>query len=97
MTIRKFYVYILLCGDDSYYTGVTNNLRRRYKEHCSGYNETSYTFSRQPLNLVYYETYKNILKAIKREKQIKGWVREKKEALIASDVELLKQLSRKKF
>jgi putative endonuclease len=79
---RRFYVYILHCADDSFYVGVTNNLERRFAEHSTGMNEGSYTASRLPVKLVWHETYKYILDAIAREKNLKGWSRKKKLALI---------------
>lgn len=97
MNQKIFYVYILHCGDDSYYTGVTNSLERRIEEHVGGYSELSYTHNRQPVKLVYSEIFQWVEDAIKREKQIKGWTRAKKEALIKGDFELLKILAKKKF
>lgn len=88
------YVYILRCLDGSYYTGVTNNLEKRLDEHDAGIDESCYTFRRRPLKLVYYELYYSPVSAIEREKQIKGWRREKKEALINEQKELLPKLSR---
>ena len=69
--VHRYYVYILLCSDKSYYVGVTNNIERRLTEHKSGLPESSYTASRGPLTLVYCEEYKHILQAIKREKYFK--------------------------
>ncbi len=80
--MRSYYVYILHCADDSYYTGVTNSIERRLKEHKDGINETAYTHSRRPLKLVWQESFYDIREAIKFEKQIKGWSRKKKKALI---------------
>ena len=97
MSKNVFYVYILLCGDDSFYTGVTNSLERRLNEHINGYSESAYTHNRQPVKLVYSEMFQWIEDAIKREKQIKGWTRAKKIALIKDDFELLKKLAKKKF
>ncbi len=76
------YVYILKCSDNSYYTGVTNNLENRFYQHQEGLDETCYTYSRRPLELKYFEVINDNKQAIKREKQIKGWSRVKKEALI---------------
>jgi putative endonuclease len=78
-------VYILKCNDDSYYTGFTNNLERRLEEHISGKNKDCYTFGKRPLELVWFETFNDVLDAIATEKRIKGWSRIKKEALINSD------------
>ena len=88
------YVYILLCSDGSYYTGVTNNLYLRLFQHEMGEVPRCYTYSRRPLKLVYYEEYQNPIDAIRREKQIKGWSRAKKEALIRGEYEELPKLSK---
>jgi putative endonuclease len=86
-------VYILLCTDNSYYIGVTNDLERRVWEHENGYNSKAYTFKRRPVKLVFYEYFPNASQAIEFEKQIKGWRREKKEALIKREWEKLPELS----
>jgi putative endonuclease len=78
-------VYILECSDNSYYTGVTNNLERRILEHQSGESESSYTFSRRPVKLRWYSEDMDPDQAIELEKQIKGWRKSKKEALINGD------------
>ncbi|WP_298395385.1 GIY-YIG nuclease family protein [Flavobacterium sp.] len=83
--MKTYFVYILKCSDNSYYTGFTNNLERRFGEHQAGKNKESYTFSRRPLKLMWFETFNDVLNAIAIEKQIKGWSRIKKEALIAQD------------
>jgi len=72
MKKHQYYVYILHCGDNTFYTGVTNNLERRTTEHIDGYNENSYTHNRQPSKLVYFEEFKYINQAIAREKQLKN-------------------------
>jgi len=51
--MKYLYVYILECSDTSFYIGVTNNLGRRFIEHATGIHESSYTFSRRPLKLVF--------------------------------------------
>ncbi|MDZ7742870.1 MAG: GIY-YIG nuclease family protein [Bacteroidota bacterium] len=78
----NYYVYILQCGDNSFYTGITNNLERRLKQHQAGINPDCYTFTRRPLHLVYYEIYIDPKLAIEHEKKIKRWSRKKKIALI---------------
>jgi putative endonuclease len=90
---KRYYVYIIECSDSSYYTGVTNNIKKRFREHCRGSVLWSYTATRRPLILRYYMEYGNIVEAIRREKQIKGWTRKKKEALFTHDWETLKKLS----
>ena len=89
-----YYVYIVLCKDDSYDTGMTNNIERRIEEHNDGVDPTCYTFSRRPVTLLYTENYQFADDAIKREKQIKKWTRKKKEALMAEDYEQLIALSK---
>jgi len=64
------------------YTGVTNNLQRRHSEHFQG--QSQFTAKYRIDRIVYYETYMDNYEAIAREKQIKGWRRSKKIALIES-------------
>jgi putative endonuclease len=92
--MKQYFVYILLCSDNSYYTGVTNNLERRIYEHENGLDPNSYTFKRRPLKLVFHEMFYDINQAIAFEKQIKGWRRAKKEAIINGDWHLLPELSK---
>ena len=80
--MKFYYVYILECSDQSYYTGITNDLERRINEHNSGLDNTSYTFDKLPVTLKWFEIFTKPDEAINREKQIKGWSRRKKEALI---------------
>ena len=87
------YTYILLCGNGSYYVGSTKYLEERIRKHISG-NGANHTKKYLPVVLVYYEEHSNIYKAFLREKQIKGWRRVKKEALINGDENLLKRSSR---
>ena len=91
--MKTYYVYIIECGDLSFYTGITNNLLKRFIEHTEKINPGSYTANKHPLKLVYYEEFDDVNEAINREKQIKGWSREKKEALIRSDIKELVRLS----
>lgn len=75
-------------------TGVTNNLEKRFQEHEQGVNRNCYTFfTKRPLKIVYFELFNNPIDAIIFEKQVKGWNRKKKEALINKNYELLPQLS----
>jgi putative endonuclease len=87
------YVYILECSDDSFYISVTNNVGRRFIEHSSGLHEKAYTFSRRPLKLVYCRQFTNPITAIEYEKQIKGWTRAKKIALIHRNYDQLHYLA----
>ena len=80
----KFYVYMMTNKYNTVlYTGVTNNLARRVEEHKSGLND-GFTKKYNVNKLVYAETHKTAEEAIAREKQIKGLVRSKKEAIIES-------------
>ncbi|MES2426754.1 MAG: GIY-YIG nuclease family protein [Bacteroidota bacterium] len=92
--MKQYYVYILLCSDNSYYTGVTNDLDRRVIEHETGESNTSYTFKRRPLKLVFCELFSDVNQAIAFKKQVKGWRRAKKEALINGDWDSLPELAR---
>lgn len=97
MRNHKYHVYILLCTDESYYTGVTNNIERRLKEHGNQLDSDCYTASRLPVELVFTQEFKYIDKAIAFEKQIKGWSRKKKKAIINGEWNKLIELSKKKF
>ena len=77
-----YYIYILSNGTNStVYIGVSNDLRRRIKEHRQG-EDNSFTKRYHVYKLVYFEEYSNVNDAIAREKQLKCWRREKKNALI---------------
>ncbi len=93
--MKQYFVYILLCSDNSYYTGVTNNMERRLYEHETGLNPNSYTHKRRPVKLVFSEVFNDINQAIAFEKQLKGWKRAKKEALINGNWDLLPELSKR--
>ena len=93
--MKNYFVYILECSDKSYYTGVTNNLEKRLAEHQSG-TIHSYTSTRLPVRLIYSANFSDINEAIKFEKQLKGWSRKKKEALIKGDFDTLVLLSKSK-
>ena len=94
---KYIYLYILLCSDKTYYTGVTNNLEKRLKQHQDGINNESYTHSRLPVELVYHELFTDFNLAFDWETKIKKWSRAKKEALINGNYDLLPKLSKKKF
>jgi putative endonuclease len=89
----KGYMYILLCSDGSYYTGSANDLERRLEQHQNG-EGANHTKKRLPVTLVYYEEYPRIDEAFYREKQVQGWRREKKEALIKGNVHILPELAK---
>ncbi|PZO76103.1 MAG: hypothetical protein DI629_16480 [Mesorhizobium amorphae] len=87
-------VYILRCSDNSFYVGLTKQaVEARVWEHNAGVTD-GYTKWRRPVVLVFTETYDRITDAIARERQIKGWSRAKKEALVAGEYERLPGLAR---
>lgn len=88
----SFFVYILQCADQTYYVGCTNNLEKRLKQHNESRWGAYYTKLRRPVILKYSETFDTLLKARRREKEIKGWTKAKKEALVSDNLELLKKL-----
>lgn len=89
----SYFVYILKCSDNSYYTGITNNLDKRLNEHKFGKNRDCYTLKRRPLELKFQQTFNDVLQAIYFEKKIKKWTRSKKEALINGDFDMLQILA----
>lgn len=91
--MKQYYVYIVKCSDNSYYTGVTSDLQNRILKHQSAEYPESYTHTRRPVELVFCREFNNIEDAISFEKQVKGWSRKKKEAIINDQWELLPQLS----
>ena len=74
----KFFVYILECADKSLYVGCTNNLEKRLKEHNDSKWGAHYTKIRRPVILQYFEVFKTLKEARRREKELKGWRQEKK-------------------
>ena len=85
-------VYILLCNNGEYYVGSTADIEKRLNEHQKG-RGCGFTSAHLPVKLVYTEEYPTIEEANKRERQLHGWSKAKKEALICGDIEKLKELS----
>jgi len=83
--MEKYFVYILVCADGSFYVGVTNDVDRRVAEHNLGEIEDAYTHERRPVRLVHCSGFSSVFDAISWEKQLKGWSRAKKRALIDND------------
>jgi putative endonuclease len=94
--MAKGYMYILECSDGTYYTGSTKYLDLRIEQHQSG-EGAIYTSKRLPIKLIYYEEYDRIDDAFYREKQVQGWSRKKKDALIKGEPYLLHKLAKKVF
>ena len=86
-------VYILGCCDRSYYVGQTDDLEARVEQHQSG-ELGGYTASRRPVRLLYAQDFPTRDDAFAAERQLKGWSRKKKEALIRGDWEELRRLAR---
>ena len=89
------YLYILRCADGSYYVGTTrDSLEKRIGEHRAGAFD-GFTALRRPVTLVFHEVFERIEDAVTAERQIKGWRRDKKEALIRGDYTALPSLARR--
>jgi putative endonuclease len=91
------WVYMLRCSDGSYYVGSARGetLDKRMAEHQSG-ALGGYTSTRRPVELVWSEWFQSITDAIAVERQIKGWNRAKKQALIAGDYDKLPELAKRR-
>jgi putative endonuclease len=87
------YVYILECSNGQYYTGSTKDLDSRITQHQAG-DGANFTKKHLPIKLVYYDEFARIDEAFYREKQIQGWSRKKKEALINGATNLLHNLAK---
>jgi putative endonuclease len=93
---HHYYVYIAECKDGAYYTGVTNDVDKRIKQHNEGLDPNCFTYKRRPVSLKYFDHFFNIDSAIAWEKQVKGWSRKKKEALFVGDYNKISVLARSK-
>ena len=91
--MKPFYLYILRCGDGSFYVGHTDDLATRLEQHE---NRTfgGYTARRHPLTLVFVSEHTTRAEVLERERQIKGWSRAKKEALTQGDWARLHDLAK---
>ncbi len=89
------YLYILRCSDGSYYVGSATNLDMRLAEHRTG-EGGDYTARRLPVTLVFSDQFPTLHEAFLCERQVKGWTRAKKEALIRRDYDALIELARSK-
>jgi LAO/AO transport system kinase len=92
--MKPFYVYMLRCGDGSYYTGQTDDMDLRLQQHDTG--KIGYTATRKPVELIWQGEFEAREGAIAFEQQIKGWSRAKKEALMAGDWAQVKVLAKSK-
>lgn len=89
----KAWVYIVECSDGSYYVGSTTNLEQRIHDHNAS-RFKGYTSSRLPVVLLWNEEFVDIRDAVIIERQLKGWTRKKKEALMQGNIEGLHELAR---
>ena len=91
------YVYMLQCADGSYYIGSHRGYdpAKRESEHNQGFDKHAYTFTRRPVELVYCEPFDRFDEMVAYERQIKGWSRAKKEALVRGDGAALHDLSKR--
>ena len=90
------WMYILECSDGSFYVGSTKSLKTRLFQHRQGKGAV-FTANRLPVELVYYEEYRNVAEAFAREKQVQNWSHAKREALIQNSYCKLPELAKKKF
>lgn len=88
-----FCVYVLRCADDSYYTGHTEDLETRLAQHVAG-EIPGYTATRRPVTLVFSQEVATREEALASERQIKGWSRAKKEAMMSGDWAEVSRLAR---
>jgi putative endonuclease len=89
------FMYILECSDRSLYVGSTLDLEMRLAQHADG-EGAQYTSHRLPVRLLYFEAYDSIVDAYLREKQVQGWSRAKRLALVKGRLEKLPELSKRK-
>ena len=89
------WTYILECADGSYYVGSTRDLDLRVWQHNSPDQGAVYTRRRQPVRLVWCCWWDSIEEAFRFEKQVQGWGRAKREALIRGDFEVLPELAKR--
>ncbi len=91
-----FWLYILKCADQSYYTGHTDSLDVRLAQHEAGAISNCYTATRRPVVLVYWAAFASREEALAAEIQVKGWSRRKKEAMMMGDWKMVSQLAMSK-
>jgi predicted GIY-YIG superfamily endonuclease len=89
----SFWAYMLLCSDGSYYVGHTDELERRLAQHAGGETLGCYTHARRPVKLVWEQAFGSREEALTAERQVKGWNRAKKTALVAGDWHRIQQLA----
>ena len=93
----SFWVYVLRCSDGSYYTGHSDQLESRIAQHFAGEDPGCYTYNRRPFEVVFSQEFPTREEALASERQIKGWSRKKKEAMIRGDWAEVSRLARSSF
>jgi len=93
--VKIFYVYVLLCADESFYVGITSNLEQRLGQHQFGWDEGCYTYKRRPVRCVHVSDFANFDDAMQWEKRLKGWSRAKKAALMNGEWKEVQRLSKR--
>jgi len=89
-----YYVYILRCCDGSFYTGYARDLSKRMEKHHNPSDYSSYTANRLPVELIWHQSFPQKWQALKVERQLKGWSRKKKIAMMNENWDLLRSLSK---
>jgi len=89
-----YYVYILRCCDGSFYTGYARDLAKRMEKHHNPSDYSSYTANRLPVELIWHQSFPQKWQALKVERQLKGWSRKKKIAMMNENWDLLRSLSK---
>jgi len=92
--MKPFYTYLLRCHDGSYYVGHTDDLDVRMSQHAEALD--GYIATRKPVELIWYDEFESRYLALAFERQIKGWSRAKKEALIRGDWDAIRLLAKAK-
>jgi len=91
--MKMYYVYILKCSDGLTYTGITNNISKRFYEHQNGLNKNCFTFNRRPLEPIFQQEFNEINQVIYIEKKIKKWSGKKKLALADGNYDMMQILA----
>jgi putative endonuclease len=94
MSDNFFWLYVLKCVDKSYYVGHTDALEVRLAQHVNGAIANCYTATRRPVTLVYSVAFDSREEALAAERQIKGWSRKKKEAMMLGNWQLVSSLAK---
>ncbi len=95
--MNTYYVYLLKCADGSYFSGITNDIDRKLKEHCLGQKSGCWTYSRRPLKLVFLTSSDDPGWALDLDKRIKKWKRSRKRTVVSETFDAFPGLSLAKW